>query len=54
LTRQIIGGVEEAVQEGFETVEASGKKIKYVAFDSEFLQCLCHIPSKGEGWSDSE
>jgi len=31
-----MGGVKEALQSGFETVEAAGKKIKHTAFDSEF------------------
>lgn len=31
-----IGGVMEAIERGFEIVEAAGKKIKHVALDSEF------------------
>ena len=31
-----MGGTKEAIQSGFETVEAAGKKIKHAAFDSEF------------------
>lgn len=31
-----MGGVKEAIQSGFETVEAAGKKIKHTACDSEF------------------
>ncbi len=31
-----MGGVKEAIESGFETVEAAGKKIKHAAFDSEF------------------
>jgi hypothetical protein len=35
-----MGGTKEALQSGFETVEAAGKKIKHTALDSEFYTAL--------------
>jgi len=44
-----MGGTKEAVENGFEAVEAAGKKIKHVALDSEFYnaEVIKFIKQKG-------